>query len=83
MTINYQNKQSVVFDTILSLPTVCTRSSDPFYTVTYYINGLLLLGQTVCFENVKVVHDMKQLFCWLHTERRQCFPKESVKFNIS
>ena len=27
--------------------TVCPRSSDPFYIVSYYINKLLLLGHTV------------------------------------
>ena len=29
-----------------SLHTVCPRSSDPFYNVTYYINGALLPGHT-------------------------------------
>ena len=27
--------------------TVCPRSSDPFYIVSYYKNGSLLLGHTV------------------------------------
>ena len=30
-----------------NLITVCPRTSDPLYIVSYYINGSLLLGHTV------------------------------------
>ena len=30
-----------------TLHTVCSRSSDPIYVITYYINGSLLLGNIV------------------------------------
>ena len=30
------------------LVTICPRSSDPFYTVSYYIKWVTILGHTVC-----------------------------------
>ena len=33
---------------VRSYHTVCPRSSNPFYIVSYYINGSLILGHSVC-----------------------------------
>ena len=46
--LNWFHEIFVVF--IIRPDTVCPRSSDPFYIVSYYKNGALLLGHTVCIQ---------------------------------
>ena len=46
--------------------TACPKSSNPFYRVSYYKNGLLLLGQTVqkctvCPRNLVYFYSKKGL----------------------
>ena len=41
--INYTDKKNKSVNS----PTVCPRSSDPFYVVSYYKNGSLLPGHTL------------------------------------
>ena len=36
---------------------MCSRSSDQFFIVSYYINGSLLLGHTLFSENIYIDRD--------------------------
>ena len=43
VTVNFE----IIFFKVLLLHTLCSRSSDPFYVVTYYKNWSLLPGHIV------------------------------------
>ena len=34
----YKMTDLCMYDLLISVPTECPRSSDPFYTVTFYVN---------------------------------------------
>ena len=65
-------------------PTVCPRSSDPFYIVSYYINGSLLPRHTVWFPPSALFIILPQDDSILHNiYTPEYLPKQSVSNNLS
>ena len=65
------------FSNFRFLYTLCPRGSDPLYVVTYYMNGSLLPGQTVCSA---IVYMMKWIFINTHSSPSQVFASNHLLY---
>ena len=60
--------------------TACTRSHAPLYTVSYYVNGSRLLGQTICQRLGKML-----IFplCFRYIVKNETHPKIMILLNLT